>query len=150
MQRSTEDLMRYLQEVPDERMHWHTDGEWSAHETLWHVVDVERNVYLLRLTRVVMEDQPTLKYYDEKVAHREGYKPDLAAAELLTEFVDSRRQEIELLRAQPDWDRWGLHETLHKRMSLEFLAHQAMRHTWEHMNQIANTQLDYALAHQEG
>ena len=148
LQGSSDDLRRYVSEIPAERLHWHEDGEWSAHETLWHIVDVERNVYLVRLTRVANEDRPLLKYYDEKVAHREHYQPDRSVAELLADFNDARRQEIALLQSQPDWSRWGLHEKLQKRYSLDFIAHSAFRHTWEHLNQIANTQIAYELAYQ--
>ncbi len=149
LRRSADDLARYMNEIPPERLHWREGDEWSAHETLAHLCEIERHVFLLRMQRVVSERQPLLKYFDEQAWHREHYDPGRSVAALLTDFADARRQQIELLEAQPDWSGWGLHEKLQKRYSLEFIAHYAFRHTWEHLNQIANTQIAYELAHQE-
>lgn len=148
LRRSGEDLKRYMSEVSPDRLHWHVDNEWSAHETLAHLCEIERHVFLLRMQRVVREQQPLLKYFDEQTWHREHYDAAAPVASLLADFADARAREIELLEAQPDWSRWGLHKKLQKRYSLEFIAHYAFRHTWEHLNQIANTQIGYELAQQ--
>ena len=150
LRRTTEDLQRYMNEIPPERLHWHEAGEWSAHETLAHSCEIERHVVLLRMQRVTNEHQPLLKYFDEQAWHREHYDAEQPVAEMLSDFGDARRQQIQLLEAQSDWSRWGLHETLQKRMSLAFIGRYAVRHTWEHLNQIASTQAAYELAHQEG
>ena len=150
LRRTAQDVQRYVNEIPVERLHWHEPGEWSAHETLAHIVDVERHVYLHRMQRVVEEDHPTLKYFDEKAWHDAHYDPKRPVAEMLSDFANARAQEITLLESQPDWERWGLHEQLKKRYSLGFMAHFAFRHNWEHLNQIGGTQIAYELAHQEG
>ena len=150
LRRTTEDVQRYVNEIPAERLHWHEPGEWSAHETLAHVCTVERNVFLARMQRVIKEEHPTLRYFDEKVWHDAHYTPEQPLSEMLADFAGARAQEIALLEAQPDWSRWGLHEMLRKRYSLEFMAHYAFRHTWEHLNQIASTQVAYELAYQDG
>jgi len=148
LRRTTEDLQRYMNEIPADRLHWREGNEWSAHETLAHLCETERHVFLLRMQRVASEHQPLLKYFDEQAWHREHYDPSQPVSELLTDFADARRQEIALLESQPDWDRWGLHEKLQKRMSVAFIGRYAVRHTWEHLNQIASTQAAYELAHQ--
>jgi hypothetical protein len=150
LRRTNDDLQRYVSEIPAGQLHWHEEGEWSAHETLAHVVDVERQVYLHRMQRVVEQDHPALKYFDEKAWHDAHYDPQRPVVEMLADFADARAQEIALLETQPDWSKWGLHEVLRKRYSLEFMAHYAFRHTWEHLNQIGGTQIAYELAHQEG
>ena len=150
LQRSADDLQRYTNEIPAERLRWHEDGEWSAHETLSHLCDVERQVYLARMQRVAAEDRPILQWFDEQAWHQEHYDPNRSVADMLADFSEARRQEIALLESHSDWSRWGLHEKLQKRYSLAFIAHSAFRHTWEHLNQIANTQIAYELAHQEG
>lgn len=150
LRRTAEDVQRYVNEIPAERLHWHEEGEWSAHETLSHVGSVERHVFLARMQLVIKEEHPTLRYFDEKAWHDAHYTPKQPLSEMLADFAEARRQEIALLEAQPDWERWGLHEMLQKRYSLEFMAHYAFRHTWEHLNQIASTQVAYELAYQEG
>ena len=148
LRRTNEDLQRYMSEIPADRLHWHEADEWSAHETLAHIGEIERHVFLVRMQRVASEDRPLLKYFDEQAWHREHYDPGQPVSELLADLADARRQEIALLEAQPDWERWGLHEKLQKRMSLAFIGRYAVRHTWEHLNQIASTQAAYELAHQ--
>ncbi len=149
LRRNADDLQRYVNEIPADRLHWHEDGEWSAHETLAHLAEIERHVFLVRMQRVAAEDRPTLKWFDEVAWYREHYNPVQPVAEMLGDFGEARRQEIALLDAQSEWSRWGLHEKLQKRYSLAFLAQYALHHTWEHLNQIANTQIAYELAHQK-
>ena len=149
LRRTGEDLARYMNEVPPESLHWREPGEWSAHETLAHIASIDRQVFLPRLRRIAAEDRPVLKFFDEQAWHREHYDSNQPTAGLLADFADARRQEIALLESQPDWSRWGMHETLHKRHSLAYIAHYAFRHTWEHLNQIAGTQVAYELAQQE-
>jgi len=149
LRRTNDDLQRYVNEIPADRLRWHVENEWSAHATLWHLADIERNVFLHRLQRVTGETHPTLKYYDEQAAHHAHYDAGRTPADLLADFAGARQREIDLLEAQPDWSRWGLHETVQKRYSLEFIAQYAFRHTWEHLNQIANTHIAYELAHQD-
>ncbi|HEY4688425.1 MAG TPA: DinB family protein [Anaerolineae bacterium] len=148
LRRSGDDLKRYVSEIPPDRLHWHVDNEWSAHETLAHVCEIERHVFIVRMQRVAAEHQPLLKYFDEAAWHGEHYDPTQPVADLLADFTGVRGREIALLEAQPDWSRWGLHEKAQKRYSLEFIALYALHHTWEHLNQIANTQLEYELAQQ--
>jgi hypothetical protein len=148
LRRTNDDLQRYVNEIPAAQLHWHVPGEWSAHETLAHLRDVEREVFLPRMQRVASEDHPTLKNFDEQAWHKEHYDPQEPVTDLLADFSAARRQEIMLLDSQPDWSRWGLHEKRQKRYTLDFMAHYAFRHTWEHLNQIASTQVDYELEHQ--
>ncbi|HJW84052.1 MAG TPA: DinB family protein, partial [Anaerolineae bacterium] len=52
LRRSAEDLQRYVSEIPADRLQWHEAGEWSAHETLGHICETEREVFLLRAKRL--------------------------------------------------------------------------------------------------
>ena len=150
LRRGEEDLRRYMNEIPADRLHWHEPGEWSAHETLAHIAEIERHVFIVRMQRVVDDDRPILKWFDELAWHREHYDAAQPVADLLADFAGTRQQEIHLLETQPDWGRWGIHERSQKRYSLDFLSQYALHHTWEHLNQIANTQIAYELTHQEG
>ena len=148
LQRSADDLEKLVQAIPADQLHWHEDNEWSAHETLSHVAEIERNVFLVRIHRVTNEDQPLLKYFDEIGWHQAHYDPGRPSADLLADFVNARQQEIDRLRGAADWTRWGWHETIQKRHTLDYLARYALNHTWEHLNQIATTQLHCELAKQ--
>ncbi|HJW83107.1 MAG TPA: hypothetical protein VJ754_02270, partial [Anaerolineae bacterium] len=70
------------------------------------------------------------------------------AAELLADFAEARRDMIAAIEAELDWSRAGFHEGWQKRYSIALLAEYTIHHTWEHLNQIANTQIAYELAQQ--
>lgn len=149
LQRSLDDLKRYVMEAPADQLHWHEGNEWSVHETMAHLCEIEQNVFLVRIQRVASEDKPALAYFDEAAWHKAHYKPDQPVGQMLTDFTYARQKIIDALKSQSDWNRWGLHEKLKKQMSLAYLAHVAIRHTWEHMNQMANTLLACELARQK-
>jgi hypothetical protein len=145
---SAGDLKRVMESIPTDWLHWHEEHEWSPHETLGHVVESERQVDLVRIRRIAEEDRPVLKYFDEVAWHQTHYDPQQSIDMLLKDYLDARREEIEILRAQADWARWGLHATVQKRYSLDFQARHALNHTWEHLNQIETTLLHCELAKQ--
>ncbi|HLF24751.1 MAG TPA: DinB family protein [Anaerolineae bacterium] len=148
LQRSADDLQRYVSEIPADRLHWREPGEWSAHETLAHVCEVEREAFLPRAKRITTEHEPRLPNFESDAWHTAHYDPGRPLAELLADFAEARRQEIELLAAAPDWSKWGFHEGMQKRYSLNYLAQYALAHTWEHLHQIAGTQKAYELERQ--
>jgi len=150
LRRSVDDLQRYVSEIPGDRLHWHTDNEWSAHETLAHLCETEREAFLLRAKQLTGEHNPGLKNFDGETWHAEHYNPQQPLAEMLADFVDARREMIKLLESESDWSRSGFHEGWQKRYSIAFLAEYTVHHTWEHLNQISVTQIDYELAHAPG
>jgi hypothetical protein len=148
LRRSADDVRRIMESIGPDQLHWHEEQEWSPHETLGHMVETERQVDLLRIERIATEDQPLLKYFDEREWHARHYRPERSVAEMLADYLEARAQEINVLQAQADWTRWGLHETVQKRYSLDFMARHALNHTWEHLNQIETTLLHCELAKQ--
>lgn len=137
-----------MESISADWLHWHEENEWSPHETLGHIVQTERQVDLLRIRRIAEEDQPLLKYFDEVAWHQAHYDPQHSIDVMLKDYLDARREEIEILRAQADWTRGGRHETVKKYYSLDFMARHALNHTWEHLNQIETTLLHCELAKQ--
>ena len=148
LRRSAEDLQRYVGEIPADRLHWHEEKEWSAHETLAHICETEREAFLRRAKRLTSEHEPSLENFDGEAWHTEHYNPQQPLAELLVDFADARGEMIKALEGEADWSRDGFHEGWQKRYSIALLAEYTIRHTWEHLNQIANTQIAYELAHQ--
>ena len=148
LRRSGEDLQRYVREIPAERLHWHEEGEWSAHETLGHICETEREVFLLRAKRLTAEHNPSLKNFDGETWHAQHYDPQRPVTELLADFAEARREMIAAIEVEPDWSRDGFHEGWQKRYGIALLAEYTIHHTWEHLNQIANTQIAYELAQQ--
>jgi FMN phosphatase YigB (HAD superfamily) len=86
-------------------------GEWSAGEVLCHLRDVDREVNLKRLYRVVNERNPFLAGQDTDpwAEIRQYYRQDSMQA--LTDFTNARLEVLELLENLPeeDWDRSARH-----------------------------------------
>ncbi len=132
--------------LPVEARLWRAaETEWSLQECLAHLRDIEREVFLVRISKVDKEDQPVLKYFDELAYHKEHWDAAEPVEKLLTEFVAARAAEVTLLESA-DWSRTGQHEQ-RGRLDLEWLATYAVNHTWEHLSQIMRVRLNYLTHH---
>jgi hypothetical protein len=141
LRQTAADLERELAQTPPDQALWRPkDGEWSAHECLAHLRDVERLIFLYRIRRTVNEDRPNLEAFDEVAYHREHWNPAEPAADMLADYLDSRREIIALLEAAPDWSRHGLHAARGP-VSLEWQADYTIAHTWDHMSQMSRVRL---------
>jgi hypothetical protein len=128
--------------MPAEALLWRpAENEWSVQECLTHIRDVERQAFLVRITRVATEDNPPLYYFDEVGYHKDHWNPDEPVQTLLADFVNDRAQEVAHLQ-QADWSRTGNHETRGP-LTLDWLATYALNHTWEHLSQIMRVRLNY-------
>jgi hypothetical protein len=115
--------------------------EWSVQECLAHIRNIERQVFRVRITRVVQEERPALPNFDENAYHREHYDAAEPVESLLAEFIADRAAEVALLESA-DWGRTGIHETRGP-LTLDWLATYAVNHTWEHLSQIMRVRLNY-------
>lgn len=142
LRRSMADLVREVQQMPDDAASWRpAEGEWSQHETLTHLRDVERLIFLDRIRRVATEEDPLLPLVDEATHHAEHWNPDEPVASVLGDLTHDRAEICEWLE-KTDWSRRGVHETRGP-VSLEWLADYTLGHTWEHMSQILRVRLAY-------
>lgn len=131
---SLDDLAGEVERLPAEAALWRAaEAEWSQHECLTHLQIVERHIFLPRMRAIV-----------EHALMLHEWHPNKPQAELLGVFAEDRRAELVLLEAG-DWARMGRHE---KRgpISLGWMAHYTLAHTWEHLSQMMRVRLNY-LAH---
>ncbi len=87
-------------------------GGFSLVENVWHLADLEREGFGVRIRRILSEDEPTLSNFDgDRVARERSYQSrDLAAG--LAAFRHARRRSVEILRtvASGDWRRTGVQD----------------------------------------
>jgi hypothetical protein len=146
LRRSSEDLARETAQMPDAGARWRPkEGEWSVHECLAHLRDIEQQVFLERIRRMVREDRPRLEVFDEVAYHRDHYNPDEPIERLLADFAAARAEIVSLLAGASDWTRGGAHATRGP-ITMEWQADYALGHTWEHMSQMLRVRLAYELA----
>jgi hypothetical protein len=85
------------------------NGTFSPVEQCWHVVDLEREGYGVRIGRLLSEDDPLLPDFDgDRVARERRYRT-LALAEGLRAFRAARTETLSMLRSvrAEQWDRAG-------------------------------------------
>lgn len=89
-----------------------TTGGFSLVEHVWHLADLEREGYGVRIRRLLTEDEPQLSNFDgDRVARERLYnRRDLA--EGLLAFTAARMRSLETLRglSTSDWKRSGEQE----------------------------------------
>jgi hypothetical protein len=112
-------------------------GEWSLTEVACHLRDVEREVHQPRLMAVLEKDDAFLAGVDADAwaEIRQYHLQDGAAA--LHDFLEARRQTIELLSTLTDeaWARQGQH-TFFGPTTLHELVNLAVQHDRVHTRQI--------------
>jgi hypothetical protein len=89
-----------------------TGGGFSFVEHVWHLADLEREGYGVRVRRMLTEDEPSLANFDGDRAARERRYEDRDPVEGLTAFAFARRRNLEKLRSasRSDWKRSGVQE----------------------------------------
>ena len=87
------------------------DG-FSPVEQCWHLADLERDGYSVRIRRLLNEDEPALPDFDgERVARERDYK-SLSLTEGLAAFRQARAENVARLRrlSESEWERRGTQE----------------------------------------
>ncbi len=136
-------LTHELGRLPSEVMLWKfADDEWSVHECLTHLRNIERHVFLWRIDKIVKEVNPFLPFFDEVVYQKEHWNPGESIQTMLADFVADRAAEVTLLETA-DWARPGQHP-VRGPITLDWLASYVVNHTWEHLSQIMRVRLNYA------
>ena len=99
---------------------WHLayePGVHTPHYTLAHLRELETQVFSSLLRRIMDEDTPLLPLFDDKVWMVSHYQSEKPAQELLEEFTNLRKKEVNWLKSLPSegWCRtarhpwWGVH-----------------------------------------
>ena len=87
-------------------------GTFSLVEQAWHLADLEREGYGLRIRRLLAEDRPTLPDFDGARAAREGNYRARSLDDGVATFAAARAENVRLLRSlSPEaWGRVGTQE----------------------------------------
>lgn len=88
------------------------DGGFSPVEQVWHLADLEREGFAVRIRRLRSESAPALPDFDgARIAAERNYRA-LSFEEGLSAFAAARHANVEAFRAmRPDeWDRSGTQE----------------------------------------
>ncbi len=112
--------------------------EWSASEVLCHLRDVEKEVFLPRLQRVLAEDNPLLPDVNAAIWAEERSYQSQAGLTALYDFVRSRLQTLSAIEAATvpaDWQRRAYH-AVYGDMTFAAVVNRIVRHDQMHIRQI--------------
>jgi hypothetical protein len=112
-------------------------GGFSLVENVWHLADLEREAYGVRIGRLLTEEEPALLNFDgDAIARARDYQRR-NLAEGLGAFSLARRDNIARLRAVPAaaWKRAGLQESV-GRITLADVPRMMAEHDRSHTEDI--------------
>jgi hypothetical protein len=115
----------------------HPDGGFSLVEQAWHLADLEREGYAVRIDRLIRENDPLLPDFDGgRIAALRNYK-SRSLAEGIQSFAAARGANLSRLRslAPSDWDRSGIQEGV-GRVTLADLPRSMQDHDDSHRIEI--------------
>jgi len=123
---------------PSETSRKPADGGFSFVENVWHLADLEREAYGVRIQRIVSEDEPMLSNFDgDRIARERRYQDrDVAAG--LAAFSTARRRNLEALRhrSNQDWKRTAVQDGVGT-LTLEDLPRMMAEHDRSHTADVA-------------
>ncbi len=113
-------------------------GGFSFVENVWHLADLEREGFGVRIRRILSEEEPTLSNFDgERIARERGYQSrDVAAG--IDAFARARRRNVEVLRAiaPADWKRRAFQDEVGP-LLLEDVPRRMAEHDRAHTAEVA-------------
>lgn len=116
---------------PDEK-------SFSFVENVWHLADLEREGFGLRIRRILSEENPALLNFDgDRVARERGYQ-EKDVEHGLALFARARAQNLEALRRlrRSDWKRSGSQEGV-GRVTLADVSRMMAEHDRSHGTDVA-------------
>ena len=131
----TEDLAWVVRGATEEQTHYKpADYEWSLHEHLSHLRDMEQEVYLPLLRWATVPDMLDPVSYSRKLWRDLRYSPDERVAEILEDLKRIRDEELTVLSDMTDeaWTRYRT-ETRWGPLTCQSLAEIMYRNALEHL-----------------
>jgi hypothetical protein len=130
-----EQLEAAVSRIKDTSLPLETDG-WNTHQLVAHMRDVNLQVYLPRLHRIVEEDNPQFENFDGEAWMADHYQPGEPIQKIVAEFGESCRSSAKWLAGLPveAWNRSGRHLLIGKH-SLQWWLERTLAHISEHLVQ---------------
>lgn len=113
--------------------HESIDGEWTAHQHVFHLLAVETLIYQPRIERILADDRPVLERFDNEAYMDSKYHTGDDIADIAERFMAARAETYERFKAlTPDqWRRTGTWPDGHV-IDLAWLAEKALWHALDH------------------
>lgn len=122
-------------------------GEWSIHEHLAHLRDMEEQVYLPLLRWATVPDMLDPRTYNRRDWHDARYAPDEPISAIMADIGRIREEEQAIFRNMTDatWLRFR-QDTQWGPLSCQWIAELMYRHVLDHLQGIMGLKQDLNLA----
>lgn len=144
----TDDLSWAVRGLSDEEAHYRpATDEWTIHEHLSHIADMEREVYLPLLRWATVPDMLDPLDYSRRDWHELRYRPDEPAARLMEDLIRMRDEELVIFRQMTDttWTRFRT-DTRWGPLTCQWLGELMYRHALDHLQGVMALKQDLHLA----
>ena len=143
-----DDLAWAVRNVSSTDLHYKpNETEWSVHEHLAHLRDMEREVYLPLLRWATVPDMLDPLDYNRREWHEHRYNPEETTADILYDYSRMRDEELAIFREMSDvtWMRYRT-DTRWGPLTCQWIAELMYRHVLDHLQGIMGLQQDIHLA----
>jgi len=135
-------LARIAAELPESAQRLRS-GPFAFVEHVWHMADLEREAFGLRIVRLAAEEDPFLPDFDgDRIARERDYLHKEVAAGLAA-FAAARAENLRRLASITDWSRTGRQEGVGA-ISLAEMPQRMLDHDCAHFNELADLLVELA------
>ncbi|HXU23126.1 MAG TPA: DinB family protein [Tepidiformaceae bacterium] len=145
---STDDLAWMVRGLSDaESSYSPSDTDWSIHEHIAHLRDMEQEVYLPLLRWATVPDMLDPLDYNRREWHERRYRPSEPMLRLVDDIARMRDEELAIFRVMTDivWSRYRT-DTRWGPLTCQWLAELMYRHVLDHMQGVMALRQDLHLA----
>ena len=144
----TDDVAWAVRSLTPEQYHYRpAENDWSIHEHLGHMRDMEQEVYLPLLRWATVADMLDPLDYSRREWHELRYRPAEQLPAVLEDLLRMRDEELLIFRDMSDstWMRWR-NDTRWGPLTCQWLAELMYRHALDHLQGLMALRQDINLA----
>lgn len=148
LRNATDDLTWAVRGLSHEELRYKPDpNEWSVHEHLAHLRDMEQEVYLPLLRWATVPDMLDPLDYNRREWHEQRYDAEESKTSLLDDIARMRDEELTIFRELDDvtWTRFRT-DTRWGPLTCQWIAELMYRHVLDHLQGIMGLVQDLHLA----
>jgi hypothetical protein len=148
LRQATDDLAWSVRSLTPEQYHYRpSEGEWSIHEHIAHLRDMEQEVFLPLLRWATVPDMLDPLDYSRREWHERRYRPSEQLPAVLNDLMRMRDEELLVFRDMGDslWTRWRS-DTRWGPITCQWLAELMYRHALDHLQGVMALRQDINLA----
>jgi hypothetical protein len=119
------------------------EGGWNVHQIITHMRDVNKQVYLPRLQRIMNEEDPLFENFDGDAWMIKHYDPKEHLESVLLELYEQCRSTADWLTqlSPPSWIRNGIHPAIGNH-TMQWWVERTLAHVSEHVTQLEGSVSD--------